>query len=111
MEQQAQTPQEFFNTILPKKFKPEKAAGVDATAQLHISGPEGGDWAVTIRNQKIEVKEGTIPSPQLTLKMSLPDFMDMVNGKLSAEKAFFTGKVQFNGNIALALKLKDAGFL
>jgi putative sterol carrier protein len=37
--------------------------------------------------------------------------MDMVNEKLSAEKAFFTGKIQFKGNIAVALKLKDAGFL
>jgi len=43
--------------------------------------------------------------------MSLTDFLDMVNGKLSAEKAFFTGKVQFKGNIAVALKLREAGFL
>jgi putative sterol carrier protein len=43
--------------------------------------------------------------------MNENDFMDMVNEKLSAEKAFFTGRVQFKGNIATALKLRDAGFL
>jgi putative sterol carrier protein len=37
--------------------------------------------------------------------------MDMINGKLSAEKAFFTGRVRFNGDISLALKLRDAGLL
>jgi len=43
--------------------------------------------------------------------MAEQDFLDLVNGKMGAEKAFFSGKVQFKGNIALALKLKEAGFL
>ena len=108
---QAQTPQEFFNTILPARFKHEKAEGIDVTAQIHVAGPQGGDWAVTIKDKKLTVKEGTDPAASLTLKMNYNDFLDMVNEKLSAEKAFFTGKIQFKGNIAVALKLKDAGFL
>jgi putative sterol carrier protein len=111
MEAQAETPQEFFEKILPARFKPEKAEGVDVIAQLNVSGPEGGSWTVTVKDQKIQVTEGIHPSPNLTLKMSLDDFLDLVNGKLSAEKAFFTGKIQFKGNIAVALKLRDAGFL
>ena len=111
METDTQTPQEFFEKILPARFKPEKAAGIEVVAQLHISGPEGGNWTVTVKNQNLEVVEGTSEAPDLTLKMSLPDFMNMVNGNLSAEKAFFTGRVQFKGNIAVALKLRDAGFL
>jgi putative sterol carrier protein len=108
---QAQTPQEFFNTILPSRFKPEKAAGINVVAQVNISGPEGGSWTVIIKDQKMTVTEGVNPAAELTLKMSPTDFLDMVNEKLSAEKAFFTGKIQFKGNIAVALKLKDAGFL
>jgi putative sterol carrier protein len=30
---------------------------------------------------------------------------------MSGEKAFMTGKLQFKGNIALALKLREVGFL
>jgi putative sterol carrier protein len=108
---EAQTPREFFEKDLPQRFNPEKAANVDVTAQVNITGPDGGEWVVTIKDQKLQVKEGTEPSPPLTLKMNENDFMDIVNKKLSAEKAFFTGKIQFKGNIALALKLKDAGFL
>jgi putative sterol carrier protein len=108
---EAQTPQEFFEKILPEKFKPENAAGVDVVAQLNVSGPEGGSWIITVKDQKLQVKEGVDPSPHLTLKMSCADFLDLVNGKISAEKAFFTGKIQFKGNIAVALKLRDAGFL
>ncbi|MGD0645227.1 MAG: SCP2 sterol-binding domain-containing protein [Candidatus Bathyarchaeia archaeon] len=108
---EAKTPKEFFEKTLPARFKPDKARGIDVIAQLNLSGPNGGDWVVIIKNQELQVTEGTHPSPTLTLKMTENDFLNIVNEKLSAEKAFFTGKINFEGNISLALKLKDAGFL
>ena len=96
---EAKTPKEFFEKALPDRFKPEKAAGIDVVAQLSLTGANGGDWVVIIKDQKLQVKEGTTPSPTLTLKMAENDFMNIVNGKLSAEKAFFTGKIHFEGNL------------
>ena len=107
---ESKTPKEFFEKTLPARFKADKAAGIDVVAQLNITGADGGDWVVTIREQKLQVKAGTIASPTLKLKMAEKDFMDIVNGKLSTEKAFFTGKINFEGNLNLALKLRDAGF-
>jgi len=108
---ETQTPKDFFDKALPARFKPEKAAGIDVVAQINVTGLEGGSWIITIKDQRLDVKEGTHPTPSLTLKMNENDFMDLVNKKISAEKAFFTGRVQFKGNIAVALKLRDAGFL
>ena len=108
---EAKTPKEFFEKILPKRFKPDKAGGIDVTVQINIAGPNGGDWAVTIKNQKLEAKEGTHPSPTLELKMEEEDYMNLMNGKISAEKAFMTGKLKFKGNIGLALRLRESGFL
>jgi putative sterol carrier protein len=108
---EAATPRDFFEKALPKRFNASKAAGVDVTVQVSITGSNGGDWIVTIKDQKLDVKEGLHPSPNLSLKMAEKDYLDLVNHKISAEKAFFTGKVQFKGNIALALKLREAGFL
>jgi len=108
---EAATPKEFFEQTLPKRFNASKASGVDAIVQVSISGPNGGDWVVTIRNQKLDVKEGVHPKPNLSLKIAEKDYLDLINHKISAEKAFFTGKVQFKGNITMALKLRDAGFL
>jgi putative sterol carrier protein len=108
---EATTPKEFFEKTLPQRFKPSKAADVDVIVQVTITGPNGGDWTVIIKDQKIDAKEGVHPTPNLALKMTEKDYLDLVNGKISAEKAFFTGKVQFKGNIALALKLREAGFL
>ncbi len=107
----AKTPKEFFEKVLPSRFKPEKAAGIDVTVQINIAGPNGGDWVVTIKNQKLEAKEGTHPSPTLELKMEEEDYMNLMNGKISAEKAFMTGKLKFKGNIGLALRLRESGFL
>jgi putative sterol carrier protein len=109
--EEATTPKQFFEKTLPQRFRPEKATGIDVIVQATITGANGGDWTATIKNQKLDNKEGIHPSPSLALKMAEKDFLDLVNGKIGAEKAFFTGKVQFKGNIALALKLKEAGFL
>ncbi len=108
---EAATPKDFFEKILPQRFNSSKATGVDVVVQVTISGTNGGDWIVTIRDQKLNVKEGVDQKPNLALKMAEKDYLDLVNHKISAEKAFFTGKVQFKGNIALALKLREAGFL
>ncbi len=85
--------------------------GIDVVAQLSLTGTDGGDWVITIKDQKLQVTEGITSSPTLTLKMSKNDFVDVINGKLSVEKAFFTGKIHFEGNLKLALKLREVGVL
>jgi putative sterol carrier protein len=108
---EARTPREFFEHILPDRFKPEKAAGIDVIVQVSIVGSNGGDWVVTIENQQLEVKEGIHQSPKLTVTMKEKDYLDVVNGKISGERAFFAGKLQIKGDYILALRLREAGFL
>ena len=108
---EAKTPRQFFEEILPKRFKPEKAKDIDVTVQIMITGSELGEWIVVIKNQNLEVREGRHPSPTLTLEMAKDDYMDLINGRIRGEKAFLLGKLKFRGNIGLALKLKETGFL
>lgn len=105
------TPKEFFEKVLPAKFDPSKAAGVDVIIQLNITGPNGGDWIVTIKDQKLGTQQGLHPSPSLAIRMADTDYVDLINGKLSGERAFMTGKLKFKGNMALALRLKEIGFM
>jgi len=107
----AKTPKEVFDKVLPDRFNPNKTKGIDVTVQISITGPNGGEWTVTIKDQKLEIKEGTHSSPTLMVNMAEKDYMDVVNGKISGEKAFLTGKLKLKGNLALALKLREAGFL
>jgi putative sterol carrier protein len=105
------TPQEFFDTTLPAKFDPSKVEGFDAVFQLIITGPNGGEWTVTVKDQKLDIKRETHPSPSITVTLSDTDFVDITNGKLSAERAFMTGRLKFEGSISTALRLKDLGLL
>ena len=106
---EVKTPKDFFEKILPQRFKPDKAKGVDVIVNIDISGNNGGEWTVIIKNQTLKIKEGLHNSPSLSLKISEKDYLDVINGKLSGEKAFFTGKLKLKGNISQALRLKDAG--
>jgi putative sterol carrier protein len=108
---EVKTPKEFFEKTLPTKFNPDKAKGFEAVAQVNITGADGGNWIIIIKNQKIETKEGVAPSPAITLKVKDTDFVDLVNGKLNAVNAFMTGKLEFNGSMAIGLKLLDIGFM
>jgi putative sterol carrier protein len=108
---EVKTPREFLEQVLPTRFKPEKAKDFDGVAQVNITGPQGGSWTVTIKDQKIQTKEGANPNPSITLKMKDTDFVALVNGKLNAIQAFMTGKLEFQGSMATALKLFDMGFM
>jgi putative sterol carrier protein len=108
---EARTPQEFFDQILPLRFKPERTKGISVIVQVNITGSMGGDWTIEIDEQKLRVMKGNFSLPNLTVAVRADDFLEIVNDKLSAQKAFFMGKIKFKGDIALALKLRDAGFL
>lgn len=106
-----QTPKEFFDKVLPARLDISKAAGLDAVVQVNLTGPNGGDWMVTIKDQRLDVKQGVHAAPSITIKMADTDYVDMVNGKLSGERAFMTGKLKFKGSMAMGMKLRDIGFI
>jgi putative sterol carrier protein len=105
------TPREFFEKTLPEKFDPAKAGNLNAVIQMNLTGPNGGDWAITVKDQKMAIKEGNETSPGISVKMADIDFVDLINGKLNAVNAFMSSRIQFKGSMSLALKLIDLGIL
>jgi len=105
------TPKEFLDKVLPAKFDPKKAGDLTAVVQFKISGENGGEWVLTIKDQKLEIKGGTADSPNMTLIMKDKDYVDLVNGKLSGQKAFMTGKLKFKGDMNLGMKLQQLGLI
>jgi putative sterol carrier protein len=105
------TAQKFFETTLSNRFKPEKAKGIQIIVQVNLTGNNPSDWIITIKDQKIQAIQGAVEDATLTFKTSENVFLDLVNGKMSIENAFFSGKINFKGDITTALKLKETGFL
>lgn len=105
------TPKEFFEKVLPGKVDASKLAGLDAIVQMSISGDNGGEWHLIMKNQKLDIRQGVHPNPQLTVKVKDTDFVAIVNGKLPGPQAYMTGKLKLKGDIGLGMKLKTLGMM
>lgn len=93
--------------LMPKAFLPEKAAGVEAVVQYHLTGDQGGDWVITIRDGACTVAQGTAEAPSLTLTAAAGDYIQIIAGKLNAMAAFAEGRIKLKGDLALAMKLMN----
>ena len=87
---------------MPSIFNADAAKGVDATFQFNITGEGGGDWYAEVKSETCKVEAGVHQNPTTTIKMDAADFVDMINGKLSAMQAFTSGKLKISGDIMKA---------
>jgi len=90
---------------IPQYFIPEKSEGVNAVIQFKLSGEQGGDWIVTIRNKECKVTKGNALDPRLVFSAEAQDCLDILTDKLDAVKAFMMGRIALKGDIKLAMKL------
>ena len=96
--EQVETVRGVFDRI-PQVFQPDRAAGVNVVFQFCISGDDGGDWHVTVKDKACQVAAGIHPKPTTTLKMSAQDFLSYVHGQLPAMKAYTSGKLKIEGDL------------
>jgi len=88
-----------------KAFMPEKAAGLEAIVQYHLTGDEGGDFIINIKDDKCSVSEGVAEDPVMTMTADGIYFRDVLLGKEDGMKGFMDGKLQLAGDLNLAMKL------
>ncbi len=88
-----------------KAFLPEKAAGLEAVVQYILTGDEGGDYILTISDDKCKVAEGIADDPVMTMTADGAYFRDVLLGREDGMKGFMEGKLQLAGDLNLAMKL------
>lgn len=98
--------QEIFKEM-PSVFLPEKAAGLNKTIQIDLSGEGGGQWFIKLADGNIAIDEGQAETSHLTLRMTAGDFVDLVHGRANAMALFMGGKVKVEGDITLAMKFQE----
>ncbi len=97
-----------FNALinsLPEMVDAEQIKGMSARILFSLSGEGGGEWGVVLDDGKVNVSQGKLAEPQLTIKASTENADKMLNGKLDPMMAFMTGKVKISGDISLGMKL------
>ena len=98
--------QEIFEKI-PSAFLPEKAANLNATIQLELTGEGGGDWVIKIANGAMSVNQGRHATPNLGLTMAAIDYVALSRGEVNPVNLFMAGKIQLQGDMTLAMKFSD----
>jgi putative sterol carrier protein len=105
LEMQATGVKEFFKQ-LPSKLDAEAAEDLEAVYQFDLSGSQGGQYVVTIREGACQVEEGRHEDPHVILSMAGDDCVKVLNGELSGPAAAMSGRIRISGDMGLALQLR-----
>jgi len=100
------TPEDIFNE-LPNHLDTIAAKGLNAIIQLNLTGEQGGQWYVSVRDGKAEVTKGSASAPNMTMSMMAQDYVDMTIGRLNGQMAFMSGKLKISGDMGLAMKMQS----
>ena len=91
--------------LLCRSFLAERSNGIETAIQVHLTGDNGGDYGIVIKDQTCHANPGILATATLKLEAAAQDILDMYEGKLDPMKAFMQGKLRIIGDKAMALKL------
>jgi putative sterol carrier protein len=87
------------------KAEPERTRGLNITFQFDLFGEGGCTWHLEIVDGEPAFRDGPAQSPDLTVIVSLEDYMAMAARKASGRELFFSGRMHLEGNAMLGMVL------
>ncbi len=83
---------------------PDIVSKIGVIFQFKLKDPDSV-WTLDAKNGQGSVDEGETQKPECTLELSDADFLAMTQGKLDAQKLYFSGKLKITGNVMASQKL------
>jgi len=94
---------EFFEG-LSERIDPERARALDASYRFDIDG--AGTWRLEADGDRVLVSESDAPA-DCVIRTDERTFLRIVGGEQSPMGAYMSGKVRVEGDLGLALKLRE----
>jgi putative sterol carrier protein len=94
---------EFFET-LPGRVGPQAAQALDASYRFDVEG--AGSWRLESDGTALAVTESDGPA-DCVIRTDERTFLRIVRGEQSPMGAYMTGKIKVEGDLGLALKLRE----
>jgi thioester reductase-like protein len=98
----------YLEFVLPEQVRRSPLAHAlpaDLLFVLDIQGPTGGQWSCRCEDGVLSVHRGAECAADVTYRMDAGTFDHLIRGRQSAQKAFFDGRIEIDGDMEKALKL------
>jgi ribonucleotide reductase beta subunit family protein with ferritin-like domain len=87
----------LFDTIR-RQVNPKHGLSRPTTFQWEFTDPDVATWHLTVNNGSSTVAQGEAPSPDLRLRLSYQDWVDIVGERLDPVRAIATRRLRPRGN-------------
>jgi putative sterol carrier protein len=100
-------PESFKEGIfqMASAFRPERAPGVNAVIQFNATGPEAGNWYVTVKDGTCTVAEGQHGSPDISINVPSDVWLKIMRRELDGATAFMAGQFTFTGDMGVMMQM------
>jgi alkanesulfonate monooxygenase SsuD/methylene tetrahydromethanopterin reductase-like flavin-dependent oxidoreductase (luciferase family) len=94
---------------MAQAYQPDKSGGFTGELQYELRRAGGGvvHWTVAIAPDRASARAGAATAPALTMKLGVADFVRMAGRDLDPGKALLTGRMDIEGDLALAARLGE----
>jgi alkanesulfonate monooxygenase SsuD/methylene tetrahydromethanopterin reductase-like flavin-dependent oxidoreductase (luciferase family)/putative sterol carrier protein len=94
---------------MAQAYVPESAGGFSGELQYRLTRSDGTvvDWTVAIDGERASARPGPARAPALKVKAGVADFVRIAGRDLDPGKALLTGRLDLEGDLALAARLGE----
>ncbi len=89
-------------TAMESLFRPDRAKGIAMNIGYDLTGPEGGQWTLQIKDEQCNVREGFAEDLTVKLIMAAGVYTGMMTGTIDGASAFTSGQVKIEGDMMAA---------
>jgi putative sterol carrier protein len=94
---------------MAQAYEPDKAGGFAGELEYELTRADGQvtHWTVAVDGERAHARSGAAKAPALTLKLGVADFVRLAGRDLDPGKALLTGRMDMEGDLALAARLGE----